>query len=383
MGTPTITILPKTTSIIIFLKATIIIFSFILERITVPSPEASTLQPNATPATMTPSSIPIINDPKKTPIIIPTATTTTTVVLILKTTMITLWMVTLLVPLLPLPPIATLIMPLLEEIIRIMCVYRDLSAIRMELYYVFLIEKEKNYAASGKKRRNLAANDDERSRIDDVALIASTALVEFLNESIQIPIEESISDVEMKKVARSAKQRLPQRTSALSITRPVSKKSSQLSAVSVTKKSLVTTLETDSMIFRKRRAEKPVTKKISLPSFISHPNGILLKVLNQKPRPRKQSSSSASAMEMETESEIAISTSSSSSSMVKIETETKTNRNAEQRVKQLKRVKQRVEHYSHTHHRPQQQYKSKRWTIAIILKLTFVAWDSWTYRIGY
>merc|ERR1712238_64285 len=94
-------------------------------------------------------------NPKKTPIIIPTATTT--VVLILKTTMITLWMVTLLVPLLPLFPIATLIMPLLEEIIRIMCVYRDLSAIRindllvprnnayqvlsairMEFYYVFL-----------------------------------------------------------------------------------------------------------------------------------------------------------------------------------------------------------------------------------------------------
>ena len=68
-------------------------------------------------------------------------------------------------------------------------------------------------------------------------------------------------------------------------------------------------------------------------------------------------------------------------------TVTKTNHNgAEQRVKQLKRVKQYVDrqHYSHTHHRPpQQQYKSKSWTIAIILKLTFVAWDSWTYRIGY
>jgi len=70
--------------------------------------------------------------------------------------------------------------------------------------------------------------------------------------------------------------------------------------------------------------------------------------------------------------------------MMKMETETKTNQNDEQRVKQLKRVKQRVEHYSHTHYRPpKQQYKSKTWTIAIILKLTFVAWDSWTYRIGY
>merc|ERR1712238_435906 len=179
------------TWIIIFLKATIIIFFTLKRIITVPSPDVSLiLQPNATPR-MTLSSIQIIKtkNPKKTQIIIPTATTTTTtVVLILKTTMITLWMVTLLVPLLPLPPIATLIMPLLEEITRIMCAYRVLSAIQMESYSVFSNKNEKNYAASGKKRRNLAANDDERSRIDDVALIASTALVEFLNESIQIPI---------------------------------------------------------------------------------------------------------------------------------------------------------------------------------------------------
>ena len=74
-------------------------------------------------------------------------------------------------------------------------------------------------------------------------------------------------------------------------------------------------------------------------------------------------------------------------SMVKMEMETQTDQNsAEQRVKQLKRVKQRVDrqHYSHAHHWPPKQlYKSKTWTIAIILKLTFVAWDSWTYRIGY
>ena len=51
---------------------------------------------------------------------------------------------------------------------------------------------------------------------------------------------------------------------------------------------------------------------------------------------------------------------------------------AEQRVKKLKRVKQRVnqQYYPHVHHwPPQQQYKSRSWTIAIILKLTFVAWD--------
>ena len=67
--------------------------------------------------------------------------------------------------------------------------------------------------------------------------------------------------------------------------------------------------------------------------------------------------------------------------MVAMETEMNTDQNgAKQRVK--KRVDQ--QHYSHAHHwPPQQQYKSKSWTIAIILKLTFVAWDSWTYRIGF
>ena len=111
-------------------------------------------------------------------------------------------------------------------------------------------------------------------------------------------------------------------------------------------------------------------KKLLGPRFICHPNGIVLKVLNQKPRPRTKSTSSSSMVKMETET-----------------TELKTDRNgAKQRVKQLKRVKQRAnhQHYSHAHHwPPQQQYKSKSWTIAIILKLTFVAWDSWTYRIGY
>ena len=111
-------------------------------------PEASLiLQPNAT-LTMTLSSIQIIKtkNPKTTTIIIPTATTT--VVLILKTTMITLWMVTLLVPLLPLPPIATLIMPLLEEITRIMSV-RNLSAIQMELYSVFLNGNRTSHGTHG------------------------------------------------------------------------------------------------------------------------------------------------------------------------------------------------------------------------------------------
>ena len=146
-------------------------------------------------------------------------------------------------------------------------------------------------------------------------------------------------------------------------------------------------------VFKKQRSRiekdqrrRASLKKLSGPRFICHPNGIVLKVLNQKPRPRTKSTSLSSAMEMEmeteTEMEIAISTSSSSSSMVKMdmETKTKTNRNAKQRVKQ--RVDR--QHYSHAHHwPPQQQYKSKSWTIAIILKLTFVAWDSWTYRIGY
>ena len=106
-------------------------------------------------------------------------------------------------------------------------------------------------------------------------------------------------------------------------------------------------------------------------------------------------------MEMEMEMEIAkdtrcgtiicvlnqkIPTSSSSSSlpttaMVKMEMETEMDPNHSE-----KRVKQPIvrQHFSHAHHwPPQQQYKSKKWTIVIILKLTFVAWDSWTYQIGY
>jgi len=60
-----------------------------------------------------------IKTPKITSIIIPTVTTTTTLVLILKTIMMTIWMATKSVSLFPLPPIATLTMSLLEEIIRI------------------------------------------------------------------------------------------------------------------------------------------------------------------------------------------------------------------------------------------------------------------------
>ena len=42
------------------------------------------------------------------------------------------------------------------------------------------------------------------------------------------------------------------------------------------------------------------------------------------------------------------------------------------------------QHYSCEHHwPPKQQYKSKNWTLAIILKLTLVVWDSWTYQIGF
>ena len=64
--------------------------------------------------------------------------------------------------------------------------------------------------------------------------------------------------------------------------------------------------------------------------------------------------------------------------MMKMEMETD-QKCAEQRVKQLKHVKQRTnqQHYSHVHH------KSKELLIAVILKLTHVAWDSWTYQISY
>ena len=44
----------------------------------------------------------------------------------------------------------------------------------------------------------------------------------------------------------------------------------------------------------------------------------------------------------------------------------------------------RQQHYLHEYHwPPQHQYKSNNWTIAIILKLTLVVWDSWTYQIGF
>ena len=47
-------------------------------------------------------------------------------------------------------------------------------------------------------------------------------------------------------------------------------------------------------------------------------------------------------------------------------------------------VNNQQQNYPHTHHwAPKQQYKSKNWTIAIILRLTLIAWDSWTYPIGY
>jgi len=150
---------------------------------------------------------------------------------------------------------------------------------------------------------------------------------------------------------------------------------SQLSAISVTKSLAI---KRPSFIghpngillrvFKRQRSR--IEKDQRRPSFICHPNGIVLKVLNQKLR--RSTSSLSSAMEMETKME---------------KTKTKTDQNgAKQRVRQLNCAKQRANqhHYSHAHHRPpQQQYKSKSWTIAIILKLTFVAWDSWTYRIGF
>ena len=139
-------------------------------------------------------------------------------------------------------------------------------------------------------------------------------------------------------------------------------------------------------VFKRQRSR--ISSSSSEPTFIYHPNGIVLQVLNQQ-QIRLQSSSGAAVIskrEILHALKRKRSSLSSSSSMVKMETETETNRNAEQHVKQLKRVKQRVDrqHNSLVHHQPpQQQYKSKSWIIAIILKLTFVAWDSWTYQIGY
>ena len=138
------------------------------------------------------------------------------------------------------------------------------------------------------------------------------------------------------------------------------------------------------------------TKKISRAKFICHPNGTVLRVLNQKrswksPFRAVVSARYGTVLRLHRSTSLlspspAAAAAAAAVSTVKMEMETPTNRNAEQCVKQLKRVKQRAnqQHYSYAHHRPpQQQYKSKSWTIVIILKLTFVAWDSWTYRIGY
>ena len=137
-------------------------------------------------------------------------------------------------------------------------------------------------------------------------------------------------------------------------------------------------------IFKRQRSM--IEKQLLGPRFICHSNGIVLNVLNQ--RSQKSLFRAVVSALCETVLRLHRSTSLLSPSaaaavavlMVKREMETQTNRNAEQRVKQ--RANQ--QHYSHVHHwPPQQQYKSKSWTMAIILKLTFVAWDSWTYRIGY
>jgi len=120
--------------------------------------------------------------------------------------------------------------------------------------------------------------------------------------------------------------------------------------------------------------------KIRLPSFISHPNGIVLRVLEQK----RSTMDKQSALSVTKKSLCTIPLKDLADEPVKVATET--DQNAAHYVKQLKRVKQHVDrqHYSYAHQwPPKQQYKSKNWNIAIILKLTLVAWDSWTHRIGY
>jgi len=88
------------------------------------------------------------------------------------------------------------------------------------------------------------------------------------------------------------------------------------------------------------------TKKISGPSFICHPNGIVLRVLNQQ-QIRLQSSSGAAVIskrEILHALKRKRSTLPSLSSMVTIETETETDHNGDEKhVKQLKHVKQRVD----------------------------------------
>ena len=104
--------------------------------------------------------------------------------------------------------------------------------------------------------------------------------------------------------------------------------------------------------YTKRRVKQLKRVRHHTPlNFISRPTGIVLRVLN-----RKRSRRSTSPME----------------------TTTTDKQVAAQHIDgRVRRIKQRANwqhHYSHEHHRPpQQQYKSKNWTIAIILKLTLVA----------
>merc|ERR1712238_390351 len=137
----------------------------------------------------------------------------------------------------------------------------------------------------------------------------------------------ALSMGKMEIAAATNQHGIKQRMSALSITIPRPKKSSQLSAVSVIKKSLV--IKPPSFVSHPngillcvlKKSYNPAlseTNKISGSRFICHPNGIVLKVLKQHARKQKRSTSSSSAAVVTT--------------MVKMETETK-NRNAEQRVK--------------------------------------------------
>ena len=58
---------------------------------------------------------------------------------------------------------------------------------------------------------------------------------------------------------------------------------------------------------------------------------------------------------------------------------------SEERNTSYKPEPRQEHHFFLLHPRPikQRQYVSKQWLIAIVLKLLLVAWDLWTYRIGF
>ena len=149
-------------------------------------------------------------------------------------------------------------------------------------------QKQRNYAAFGKKRSNLAANDDERRRIDDGALISSMALVEFLNESIQIPIDKEKFDMSAFSVTKklSGIQLVTMKLVTLSEEMKMKMKMKteiEMETDQRLAKALVEFLNESIPDIEMKKENHRLARcaKQRLPSFVSHPNGMILHVLKK------------------------------------------------------------------------------------------------------